>query len=129
MKHILNNLTEQEKNAIREQHTGGMKVMTENFSKLLNSNLGDVKPISEQAQPSQYKVGQVLNAKRDVDGQMYTIKIRTVGSGYVVADINGPGQYEGQPLKGTSPAGYELNSRTPGVLGGNTQMGTFTITK
>jgi hypothetical protein len=45
MKHILNNLTEQEKNAIREQHTGGMEVMTENFSKLTNSKLGDSKPL------------------------------------------------------------------------------------
>ena len=45
MKHILNDLSEQEKNSIREQHTGGMKVMTESFSKLLNSKLGDVKPI------------------------------------------------------------------------------------
>ena len=49
MKHILNNLTEQEKNAIREQHTGGMKVATDKFSQLLESKLGDVKPIlSEQ---------------------------------------------------------------------------------
>ena len=48
MKHILNNLSEQEKNSIREQHTGGMKVMTENFSKLLNSKLGDSKPLVEQ---------------------------------------------------------------------------------
>jgi hypothetical protein len=45
MKHILNNLSEEEKNAIREQHTGGMKVMTENFSKLINSKLGDSKPL------------------------------------------------------------------------------------
>ena len=45
MKHILNDLTEQEKNSIREQHTGGMKVITENFSKLLNSKLGDSKPL------------------------------------------------------------------------------------
>ena len=45
MKHILNNLTEEEKNSIREQHTGGMKVMTENFNKLLNSKLGDAKPL------------------------------------------------------------------------------------
>ena len=45
MKHLLNNLSEQEKNSIREQHKGGMKVMTESFSKLLNSKLGDVKPI------------------------------------------------------------------------------------
>lgn len=49
MKHILNDLTEEEKNSIREQHTGGMKVMTESFSKLINSKLGDVKPmVSEQ---------------------------------------------------------------------------------
>jgi hypothetical protein len=45
MKHILNNLSEEEKNAIREQHEGGMKVMTENFSKLINSKLGDSKPL------------------------------------------------------------------------------------
>lgn len=44
MKHILNNLSEEEKKAIREQHTGGMKVITENFKKLLNSKLGDSKP-------------------------------------------------------------------------------------
>ena len=45
MKHILNDLTEQEKNSIREQHTGGMKVITEGFSKLINSKLGDSKPL------------------------------------------------------------------------------------
>jgi hypothetical protein len=45
MKHLLNNMSEEEKNAIREQHAGGMKVMTENFSKLLNSKLGDAKPL------------------------------------------------------------------------------------
>lgn len=49
MKHILNNLTEEEKNSIREQHSGGMKVVNENFSKLISSKLGDVKPlVSEQ---------------------------------------------------------------------------------
>ena len=51
MKHILNDLTDQEKNAIREQHTGGMKVINKNFSKLLNSKLGDSKPlVAEQIQ-------------------------------------------------------------------------------
>jgi outer membrane protein OmpA-like peptidoglycan-associated protein len=49
MKHILNDLTEQEKNSIREQHTGGMKVMTENFNKLINSKLGDSKPLVNEA--------------------------------------------------------------------------------
>ena len=52
MKHILNNMSEEEKNAIREQHAGGMKVMTENFHKLLNSKLGDAKPlVNEQVLP------------------------------------------------------------------------------
>ena len=51
MKHLLNNMSEEEKNKIREQHTGGMKVMTESFSRLLNSKLGDSKPlVNEQAE-------------------------------------------------------------------------------
>jgi hypothetical protein len=51
MKHILNNLSDEEKNSILEQHKGGMKVITENFSKLLNSKLGDAKPlVNEQAE-------------------------------------------------------------------------------
>ena len=45
MKHILNDLSNEEKNSIREQHTGGMKVMTESFSRLLNAKLGDAKPL------------------------------------------------------------------------------------
>lgn len=49
MKHLLNNMTEAEKNAIREQHTGGMKIANEKFAKLIETKLGDVKPlISEQ---------------------------------------------------------------------------------
>jgi hypothetical protein len=53
MKHILNNLSNEEKNSILEQHTGGMNVITENFSKLLNSKLGDSKPlVSEQYYPT-----------------------------------------------------------------------------
>jgi hypothetical protein len=50
MKHILNNLTDKEKQAILEQHKGGMKVMTESFSKLIKATLGDAKPlVSEQS--------------------------------------------------------------------------------
>lgn len=45
MKHLLNNLTEEEKNSIRQQHTGGMKVSNEKFSQLVESKLGVVKPI------------------------------------------------------------------------------------
>jgi len=56
MKHILNNLSEKEKNAIREQHTDTLKIVTENFSKLVESKLGDVKPIlSEQTETPKTK--------------------------------------------------------------------------
>jgi hypothetical protein len=43
MKHLLNNLGEEEKNSIREQHAGGMKINTEKFGKLVEAKQGDVK--------------------------------------------------------------------------------------
>ena len=48
MKHLLNNLSEQEKNSIREQHEGGMKLDTSRFKTLLEGKSGDVKPLVEQ---------------------------------------------------------------------------------
>ena len=49
MKHLLNNLSESEKNEILKQHTDVIKVVSENFDKLTESKLGNVKPlISEQ---------------------------------------------------------------------------------
>ena len=43
MKHLLNDLSEEEKNSIREQHNGGKKIVIENFNKLINTKSGDVK--------------------------------------------------------------------------------------
>ena len=61
-------MTEKEKNAIREQHTGGMKVMTENFSRLLNSKLGDSKPlVSEQNTPVKLKKGDIVTIVKKSD--------------------------------------------------------------
>lgn len=64
MKHLLNNLTEEEKNAIREQHTGGMKIVNENFSTLVNTKLGDVKPL----------VMEQMNHQEPIDSQIRKIK-------------------------------------------------------
>jgi len=44
MKHLLNNISEEEKNSIREQHEGGMNVAIENFKSLVETKLGDAKP-------------------------------------------------------------------------------------
>jgi hypothetical protein len=55
MKHLLNDLSEEVKNSIREQHSGGKKIVIENFNKLVNTKSGDVKLfLNEQApQPEQ----------------------------------------------------------------------------
>ena len=47
MKHLLNNLSEEEKNSIREQHEGGMKLETSRFKTLLENKSGNVKPLVE----------------------------------------------------------------------------------
>jgi len=49
MKHLLNNISEEEKNRIREQHTGGMRIATDKFKMLVETKQGDVKLyLSEQ---------------------------------------------------------------------------------
>ncbi len=84
--------------------------------------------IQEQTSPSQYKVGQILNnMRRSTDGKMYTIKIREVGDGYVMADIEGLGDYDAQE-KYVDPlyiGRYKLSSVKPGELSGDSEMGTF----
>jgi hypothetical protein len=45
MKHLLNNLSSDEKNNIREQYEGGMSIDTSKFKKLLETKLGDAKPL------------------------------------------------------------------------------------
>lgn len=52
MKHLLNDMSESEKKSIREQHYGGMIINTSKFKKLLESKLGNSKPlISELTDP------------------------------------------------------------------------------
>jgi hypothetical protein len=80
MKHLLNNLSEEEKNNIRKQHSGGMKVVTENFNKLLNNKLGTVKPlISEETSSS------------------------------ITASLNEWGKKIGQEMKGTQVTAHKID--------------------
>ena len=64
MKHLLNNLSEEEKNSIREQHTDKLKIDTSKFSKLMESKLGDVKLLNEQP----------LGSNQDIAKNMEEIK-------------------------------------------------------
>lgn len=49
MKHLLNNISEEEKNSILEQHKGGMKIFNENFNKMVNKKLGQVELFEQQS--------------------------------------------------------------------------------
>lgn len=49
MKHLLNDMSESEKNSIREQHTGGMKLSNEKFRNLVGAKLGDVKTLVKES--------------------------------------------------------------------------------
>ena len=48
MKHLLNEMSEEEKNSIRSQHTDSISVNTENFKKLVENKLGNVKPLIKE---------------------------------------------------------------------------------
>jgi hypothetical protein len=85
MKHLLNNLSEEEKNAIREQHVGGMKVMVENFRKLTNSKLGDVKTLVEAN--SQFKATAVVEDDMYMD---FPVKDIQVVNGKVMMTFTDP---------------------------------------
>ena len=95
MKHILNDLTEQEKNSIREQHTGGMKVMTEGFSKLINSKLGDVKPILSEQQINFRVVGNKYERPSGLEygipPVMVILRVKDWGSGEVFLEVEEQG--------------------------------------
>jgi hypothetical protein len=49
MKHLLNGMPEWEKNSIREQYEGRMSIDTSKFRKLIESKLGNVKPLITEA--------------------------------------------------------------------------------
>jgi hypothetical protein len=54
MKHLLNNISKEEKENILKQHSGGMKVMTENFYRLLGAKHGNAKPLVNEQEEENY---------------------------------------------------------------------------
>ena len=84
--------------------------------------------IKEQSSRPKYEVNQVYEAIRSIDNKKYTIKVKTVGDGWIMAEIDGPGTYKNAPF-GVYGWEYELNTITPGELSGNMEMGDFTQLK
>lgn len=50
MKHLLNDMSQEEMNSIREQHTGGKKITLENFSNMVNKKLGEVPTLISESE-------------------------------------------------------------------------------
>lgn len=50
MKHLLNDMSQEEMNSIREQHIGGKKITVENFSNMVNKKLGEVPTILSESE-------------------------------------------------------------------------------
>ena len=50
MKHLLNDMSQEEMNSIREQHTGGKKITLENFSNMVNKKVGEVPTLISESE-------------------------------------------------------------------------------
>jgi|TARA_R110000796_G_scaffold155298_1_gene272007 hypothetical protein len=50
MKHLLNDMSQDEMNTIRGQHTGGKKITVENFSNMVNKKLGEVPTLLSESE-------------------------------------------------------------------------------
>lgn len=76
MKHLLNNLSEEEKNSIREQHEGGRKIVIENFRKLIETKSGDVKLYTESNENNSIKEQLTSSAGPAVPDNVIRITIK-----------------------------------------------------
>lgn len=55
MKHLLNNLSSEEKNRILEQYKNSLLIETKNFKKLINVKSGSVNPLLLEGDPTSYQ--------------------------------------------------------------------------
>ena len=90
MKNLLNNISQEEKTRILEMHSGGMKVMTENFNKLLGSKLGDAKPyITESESDGEKQAVNILtNILNPSEIDFLTDELSTLGKEGLKDEVN-----------------------------------------
>ena len=124
MKHLLNDLSQEEKTRILEQHNGGMSIDTSKFKKLLESASGNVKPlISEQTANSIVKIHK--NFGGIPDENFFMLKQEVKGANGFIYNCtdkmmrvgDGPGSYKAEDF-GLDPV--ETQTKIDGVC--KTQM-------
>jgi hypothetical protein len=74
MKNLLNNISSDEKQRILEQHSGGKLIDTRNFRRLLESKLGDVKPLIIEQEVKQGAAGDQYQYKKEGGKYFYAKK-------------------------------------------------------
>ena len=75
MKHLLNDLNNSEKNRILEQYNNSLIVETKKFNKLINSKLGNVKPLLVEGETH---TGESLRWEIDDDKILYFPGVTTI---------------------------------------------------
>lgn len=105
MKHILNNISQEEKQRILKQHSGGKTIDTSKFRQLLESKLGEVKPlVMEQVTGDTQTTGggaKALKNKEFVNDSLFPVNVFYDSKG-VLANFDpatGAGSYTGNDFK------------------------------
>jgi hypothetical protein len=115
MKHLLNDLSEEEKNRIREQHTGGKKLVIENFDKLVNTKLGDAKPLLNEEQGP--KEGDSCTSGQYVLANQNYVVGETKVKDYIKNETRGPLQTQLLFCKGTKMVAGTCRCKTEDCKG------------
>ena len=135
MKHILNNISQEEKNRILEQHRGGKQIDTTRFKSLLESTMGNVKPLISEAENTEGvtvgdvtdvtpTTGQTTGQTANYDKNYFTTK----KTGTVSFDNYGfPTKVDGVEI-GDYDTQWRNNFTTKNIGGRGFQGGDFTWT-
>ena len=104
MKHLLNNISDEEKNKIREQHTGGIKISTNQFKKLTETRQGVINPLLKEQDGNVVPPNQVDKTGNPQTQETKTIinKVATEGIKNVTPQMVSSPQFEG------SYSGYQF---------------------
>jgi hypothetical protein len=74
MKHLLNEMSFEERQSILEQHSGGKSIDTSKFKRLMESKLGDVKPLISEQEVKQGAAGDPYQYKKEGGKYFYAKK-------------------------------------------------------
>ena len=85
MKHLLNDMSSEEKNSIREQHAGGIQIDTTKFKTLLETKLGDARPLVNEEEDDAGTV--VDETKIDSEGSTQTEEQSKAARKHLLANL------------------------------------------